>query len=371
MLDLTKWPMEREIMLRKEKTGGVDSKAEEIGDFDENLAAIIQEAIGNVEEVAVGILAEAGIEILQVAVVTKVDGGAGVEKIGEEQVGVEVFGPLERSKIRVGKNCRILTDKAKREFASELVVPFRADDVIVEDAGALVEATKAGKQVGVVHGEFSRGAHGEIDLCIAGVCEDRRAKRGVEVGVGTPANLAIQGDLLEETRLEEKSGMTVSVVAVARERAEVRGTKAFVTEITEETEKVLPLKGKYVIGVGEPIEASALVIPIVDGEQAGAMPNHMLAFRTKAVASELAEAANVGTTEETGLGLEALGSVLIQCVVFDLACAVLDVFPKARPALVETVVEIRGADERLRGGVPGVAERDLCVDAADAVGADS
>ena len=132
-------------------------KAEEIGDFDENLAAIIQEAIGSVEEVAVRILAESGIEILQVAVVTKVDSGARTEKIGEEQVGVEVFCRLEGSKIRVGKNCRILTDKAKREFASELVVPFRADDVIVDR-------------------EFSRGANGKKDLRVAGVCEERTAK---------------------------------------------------------------------------------------------------------------------------------------------------------------------------------------------------
>ncbi len=44
----------------------MDSKAKEIRDFDENLAAIIEKAIGNVEEVAAGILAEAGVEVLQV-----------------------------------------------------------------------------------------------------------------------------------------------------------------------------------------------------------------------------------------------------------------------------------------------------------------
>ena len=121
MLHLTKWP---------------NSKAEEIGNFDKNLAAIIQEAIGNVEEVAVGILAEAGIEILEVAVVTEVDGGTRMEKISEEQIGVEVFGRLERSQILVGKDCRILTDEAKRAFAVELVVPLGADDVVVEDVGA-------------------------------------------------------------------------------------------------------------------------------------------------------------------------------------------------------------------------------------------
>src|SRR6267378_4775461 len=100
------------------------------------------------------------------------------------------------------------------------------------------------------------------------------------------------------------------------------------------------------------------------------MPNHVLAFRTKAIESELAESANVGAAKETGFRLESLRSVLIQSVVFHFARAVLDVFPKVRPALVKTVVEIGRANERLRRGIPGGAEGDLCVDATDAVGAD-
>ncbi len=50
----------------KERPAAWISKAKEIRDFDENLAAIIEKAIGNVEEVAVGILAEAGVDVLQV-----------------------------------------------------------------------------------------------------------------------------------------------------------------------------------------------------------------------------------------------------------------------------------------------------------------
>src|SRR6202158_602884 len=100
------------------------------------------------------------------------------------------------------------------------------------------------------------------------------------------------------------------------------------------------------------------------------MPNHVLAFRTKAVESELSTAAMLGPAKETGFRLESLRSVLIQSVVFHLACAVLDVFPKVRPALVNTAVEIGGADERLRRGVPSGTESDLSVDAADAIGAD-
>src|SRR5260370_1113978 len=128
----------------------------------------------------------------------------------------------------------------------------------------------------------------------------------MEVGVRAAASRGVQGEALEETRLEEETGMTVGVIPVARKRAEVDWPKAFVAEIAEEAEKYLALKLKTVIGVGKPFETCALVIPIVDGEQAGAMPNHVLAFRTKAVESKLAEAPNVGAAKESGLSLEAL-----------------------------------------------------------------
>ncbi len=61
-----RWFAGRDIVFKQGKTGCMDSKAKEIRDFDEDLAAIIEKAIGNVEEVAVGILAEAGVEVLQV-----------------------------------------------------------------------------------------------------------------------------------------------------------------------------------------------------------------------------------------------------------------------------------------------------------------
>src|SRR5207245_2339288 len=229
-----------------------------------------------------------------------------MEKIGEKQVGVEVFGGLERSEILIGQNCRVLPDEAKGEFACELVVPFRADDVIIEDAGTLVEAAQAGEQVGVINGQFSRGAQREINLRVAGVCENRRTKRGVEVGVRSPANLAVQGDLLEKSGLKEETGMTVSVVAIIRKSAEVGGAKALVAEIAEEAEKGLALKLETVIGIGKPFETRALVVPVVDGEEARSMPDEVLAFGTKAVESELAESANVGAAKETGLGLKTL-----------------------------------------------------------------
>ena len=47
-----------------DSSGCGESEAKEIRDFDENLAAIIEKAIGIVEEVAVGILTEAGVEVL-------------------------------------------------------------------------------------------------------------------------------------------------------------------------------------------------------------------------------------------------------------------------------------------------------------------
>jgi len=312
----TNWPTEREIMPRRRKTAAMDSKAEEIGDFDENLPAIIQKSIGNVEEVTVGILAEAGIEILKVAVVTEVDGGTRMEKIREEQIGVEVFGRLERSQILVGKDCRILTNEAKREFASELVVPFRANDVIVENVGAGREIAETREEVSVIDSELTSGADGKKDLRVARLSKDRRAgdrrakrrgdRRSIKVGVGAPANLAVHRDLLEEGRMEEETRMMVSIVAITRKSAEVDWAKALVTQIAEEAEKYLALKLKTVIGVGKPFKTRALVVPVVDGKKPWPMPDEMLAFRTKSVEGELAEAADVGAAKETGLGLESL-----------------------------------------------------------------
>ena len=98
----------------------------------------------------------------------------------------------------------------------------------------------------------------------------------------------------------------VSIVAIIGKSAEVGGAKALVAEIAEEAEKYLALKLETVIGVGKPFQTRALVIPVVDGKESWPMPDEMLAFRTKAVESELAEAADVGAAKETGLGLESL-----------------------------------------------------------------
>src|SRR5258708_20783369 len=239
-----------------------------------------------------------------------------MEKISKEHIGVEVFGRLQRSQILVGEDGPVLADEAKRKFPSELVVPLGADDVVIENAGAPVEGAEARKQVGVVHGELSGRTHGEINVGVARLSKEgrgsesrtggRRNQRSVEIGVGAPADLAVQSDLLEKARLKEETGMTVSIVTVAGERAEVDWPEALVAEITEEAEKCLPLKLEAVIGVGKPFETCALVIPIVDGEQSGPMPNQVLAFRAETVESELAEPTDVRAAKETGLGLKSL-----------------------------------------------------------------
>src|SRR5260221_1675555 len=138
-----------------------------------------------------------------------------MEKIRKEQIGVEVFGGLQRSQILIGEDGSVLADEAKRKFSSELVVPLGADDVVVEDTGPVVEAAEAGEQVSVVHGEFSGGAHGKKDRGVARSSKERRTsnsgagrrgnQRSVEIGVGGPADLSVRRDLLEETRLEENT----------------------------------------------------------------------------------------------------------------------------------------------------------------------
>jgi len=100
-----------------------------------------------------------------------------MEKVREEQISVEVFGRLERSQILVGKDCRILTNEAKREFASELVVPFRANDVIVEDVGAGREIAETREEVSVIDSEFTSGADGKKDLRVGSIEQGQAGQR--------------------------------------------------------------------------------------------------------------------------------------------------------------------------------------------------
>ena len=50
----------------------------------------------------------------------------------------------------IGQNRVVLSDKAERKFLGVLIVPFGADDVIVQAAGRSQPVVQAEEQVGVI-----------------------------------------------------------------------------------------------------------------------------------------------------------------------------------------------------------------------------
>src|SRR5437660_9707836 len=66
-------------------------ETEQVRDLDEELAAVVEKRVAGTEEAAVGSEKEVVIEILKVAVVADVNRGAGVERVGNKKIGVEVL----------------------------------------------------------------------------------------------------------------------------------------------------------------------------------------------------------------------------------------------------------------------------------------
>src|SRR5947209_6039229 len=67
------------------------SEAQQIGHFYEELPAVVHETVWRCEQ-AIYPRKQAAVQVLQVAVVSDIDGGAGMHKIGDEEVGIEVLG---------------------------------------------------------------------------------------------------------------------------------------------------------------------------------------------------------------------------------------------------------------------------------------
>src|SRR5262249_25623897 len=135
-------------------------------------------------------------------------------------------------------------------------------------------------------------------------------------------------------------------------------------------EVILPRENEAVVDVAEPLQARALVIPVVDGEQRRAVPLQLFSLPPETVQQELAVAANVWPAKEAGLGLKILGGVLIQDIELDAARAALDVDVVRGPALVRAVVELGEAGYGLCRGDPFRGELELGVDSGDTVLAD-
>ncbi len=127
------------------------SEAQQVRNFDKEFTIVVDEAVAGAEQVRIGAQLQHAVEVLQVAVVSHIDGCAGMDEVADEEVGVQVFGVRQRSPCRIANQRVVLQDDAGRQLAGELVIPLAADDVIIEGGGAGAHATQPEEQVRVVN----------------------------------------------------------------------------------------------------------------------------------------------------------------------------------------------------------------------------
>jgi hypothetical protein len=128
-------------------------KAEHVADLHEKLAAIVDVRAGSVRDIS-GASGDTWdhAEILQVAVVPDVDGGAGMDQVRDQKIGVELAGCWEICIGRAdasgtGEERVVLQNDASGKLGSELPVPLAAQDMVVEDAAAGAGTLGSCKQV--------------------------------------------------------------------------------------------------------------------------------------------------------------------------------------------------------------------------------
>src|SRR6185312_808681 len=122
---------------------------------------------------------------------------------------------------------------------------------------------------------------------------------------------------------------------------------SFVLHVSIDGEAGLLCEAPAVIYVGMVFQPGSAMVPVIDGENAGSVPLQDLPLAPKTVLGEVAESPDVGTAEESGVGLEILGGVLVHAVEFQFRRTALQVGPVCWSAFVRTVVQLGMRDHSL------------------------
>ena len=115
------------------------SKPKQVGNFHEKLTAVVDERVAGANQVAIRVESKIVIQVLQVAVVAHINGGSGVDEVRDKKISIEVFGRGQAGESRVSEYGGILHDDSRRELGRELIIPFGANDVVVEGGATVVE----------------------------------------------------------------------------------------------------------------------------------------------------------------------------------------------------------------------------------------
>src|SRR5216684_248075 len=213
----------------------IKSPPEEIADLHKENAAIIDEAVAADQADAFGIAshrlsgdrqAETWNKVFQVAVVANIDRRAGMNEIGNQEVGAQVLCSLERAVGGIRQQAVVLQDGAQRKRPRELVIPLAADDVVVKGSMMRGAVEDAVKNVSIVDLQVSGGleAHRVIDERFVGC--NRQLRRSYDNQHRSVANnLCTPGDQTRRTAPDHETGNILDILVIVWQAGEINGAQ--------------------------------------------------------------------------------------------------------------------------------------------------
>src|SRR5215469_7902152 len=365
------------------------SKAEHVADFHEELAAVVHESPGGVGHVA----GREGssldhVEILEVAVVANIDRCAGMDEIGDQEVGVELLGGgqvgVGRANARRGREQPVvLQDEAQRQLRRELPIPLAAEDMVVEDAASgagilgleeginRIGGAQALEQVRVLDFQRLHGANDERGPGVVFTCDERpRVGRSRDRGGGwgsddvdgvSPVVVGLQRCELEVSGRERRSAGVFVIILVAERWGGAIERVAIETKIlrtqplprlligTKENDGLASSLDGEIGGIVR-VEAQPGVVEIVAGHQGWSPVHDPAMLGAEAIVNLLLGFANVDPVDESGDRNKAGGDVGVGAVVGQMQADALE-FQSLGGSGVVIVVAVVARAERISVGL--------------------
>src|SRR5258707_4014005 len=190
-----------------------------------------------------------------------------MHQVGDQKVRVEVLVLLQTREQRIVEQGVVLKDREKREFPVVLVVPFRADDVTIDYAGVGSTSSQSLQKVGVIDGERVPGAHGDGQVKVLLVRQERSRTRGrIEVNCFCGNEISKKAEPLQIGVVHLNAPIALVVIGEPSKRIEIRRGERLMSEAAEDCEVGIGLQDEGKPRLVETLELIAVRSPQPDVE---------------------------------------------------------------------------------------------------------
>src|SRR5216684_932701 len=300
----------------------IKSPPEEIADLHKENAAIIDEAVAADQADAFGIAshrlsgdrqAETWNKVFQVAVVANIDRRAGMNEIGNQEVGAQVLCSLERAVGGIRQQAVVLQDGAQRKRTRELIIPLAADDVVVERRVVCGAVEDAVKNVSIVDLQVSGGleAHRVIDERFV-ACNRQLRRRNDNQYRAITNNLCAPSNQARRAAPDHETGDILDILVIVRQAGEINGAQDIRFHADNRCEKDVVPEVKNPVAAVHVLQTNAVVVPDVVRIEFGALKYQVFPLRPPVEMEVLGHIANVGSRNESRVRVEVGSNVLIQ-----------------------------------------------------------